>query len=61
MATLEIKDLHVSVVTDEVAMPDGRYVERDYVRHIGAVAIPPEEVGDREGVPQVVDPRRALR
>lgn len=26
-----------SVLTDEVRMPDGQYVERDYVVHIGAV------------------------
>ena len=36
-----------SVVTDEVAMPDGRYVERDYVRHIGAVAVAAVDEADR--------------
>lgn len=28
-----------SVVTDQVAMPGGRVVRRDYVRHIGAVGV----------------------
>jgi ADP-ribose pyrophosphatase len=36
-----------SVVTDEVAMPDGRYVERDYARHVGAVAVAAVDEADR--------------
>jgi 8-oxo-dGTP pyrophosphatase MutT (NUDIX family) len=28
-----------SVVTDEVGMPDGHYVQRDYTRHLGAVGV----------------------
>jgi ADP-ribose pyrophosphatase len=35
------------VVTDEVAMPDGRYAARDYVRHIGAVAVAAVDEADR--------------
>jgi 8-oxo-dGDP phosphatase len=29
------------VVTDRVAMPDGEIAERDYLRHVGAVAVVP--------------------
>lgn len=29
------------VVTDEVAMPDGRVAERDYLQHVGAVGVVP--------------------
>src|SRR5262249_5505733 len=28
-----------SVLTDEVRMPDGRYADRDYVLHVGAVGV----------------------
>ena len=28
-----------SVVSDEVGMPGGRYVRRDYTRHLGAVGV----------------------
>ena len=36
-----------SVVTDEVEMPGGDYVDRDYVRHIGAVAVAAVDEADR--------------
>jgi ADP-ribose pyrophosphatase len=36
-----------SLVTDEVAMPDGRYVDRDYIVHIGAVAVVAVDDADR--------------
>jgi 8-oxo-dGTP pyrophosphatase MutT (NUDIX family) len=36
-----------SVVTDEVAMPDGGHAERDYVRHIGAVGVVALDEQDR--------------
>src|SRR5439155_16217888 len=35
------------VVTDEVEMPGGDYVDRDYVRHIGAVAVAAVDEADR--------------
>ena len=35
------------VVTDRVAMPDGEIAERDYLRHVGAVAVVPyDEAAD---------------
>jgi ADP-ribose pyrophosphatase len=36
-----------SVVTDEVEMPGGDHVDRDYVRHIGAVAVAAVDEADR--------------
>jgi ADP-ribose pyrophosphatase len=36
-----------SVVTDEVAMPDGRYADRDCVRHLGAVGVVALDEQDR--------------
>jgi ADP-ribose pyrophosphatase len=36
-----------SVVTDEVAMPGGRYVERDYLLHVGAVGVVAVDDEDR--------------
>lgn len=36
-----------SVVTDEVAMPGGKHVNRDVVRHIGAVAVAAVDEADR--------------
>jgi 8-oxo-dGDP phosphatase len=36
-----------SVLTDEVRMPDGRYAERDYVVHIGAVVVVALDERDR--------------
>jgi ADP-ribose pyrophosphatase len=36
-----------SVVTDEVAMPGGRYADRDYAVHIGAVAVAAVDESDR--------------
>ena len=36
-----------TVFTDEVRMPDGRYVNRDYVAHIGAVGVVALDDADR--------------
>ncbi len=36
-----------SVVTEEVQMPGGKYVDRDIVRHIGAVAVAAVDEADR--------------
>ncbi|HEX5542092.1 MAG TPA: NUDIX hydrolase [Micromonospora sp.] len=36
-----------TVVTDQVTMPDGRVAARDYVRHVGAVAVVAVDERDR--------------
>ena len=48
-----------SVVTDQVAMPGGRVVARDYVRHIGAVGL--TALDDRGRVVLVRQYRHPLR
>ncbi len=48
-----------SLVTDEVAMPDGSTAERDYIRHGGAVAI--VALDDEERIVLVRQYRHAVR
>ncbi len=48
-----------TVVTDEVAMPGGRYARRDYVQHIGAVGV--VAIDDAERVVLVRQYRHPVR